>query len=214
MAKARISQRQNGFTLVEIIVVIAIVAVLVAIFSAVIVNARRQGKNAGCLANLSQIGKAMLAYAADHNDCIPPAQTSAKLVGDNVPGDAARWKELLSQYGVAKQQFFCPLDPITSLQKLESKQFGVLPDLPSLESRVQTSYDVGATIVRKLGERHYSISGLPDPANLLYAGDAAIERHNYRGGTPRTAHGEGFNGVYYDGSARYRSSYGIPAPQF
>jgi prepilin-type N-terminal cleavage/methylation domain-containing protein/prepilin-type processing-associated H-X9-DG protein len=199
VAIARTSQRQNGVSLVEIVVGIAIIAVLVAIFSAVIVNARRQGKSAACLSNLSQIGKAMLAYAADHNDCIPPAQT---------------WKELLLQYGVAKQQFFCPLDPITSLQKLESKQFGVLPDLPSLESRVQTSYDVGATIVRKLGERHYSISGLPDPANLLYAGDAAIERHNYRGGTPRTAHGEGFNGVFYDGSARYRSSYGIPAPQF
>lgn len=193
---------------------IAIVAVLVAIFSAVIVNARRQGKNAGCHSNLSQIGKAMLAYAADHNDCIPPAQTSAKLVGDNVPGDAVRWKELLSQYGVAKPQFFCPLDPITDLQKLESKQFGVLPDLPSLDSRVQTSYLVSAAIVLKLSERQYAITGLPDPANLLYAGDASIERLNYQGGTPRTAHGEGFNGVYFDGSTRYRNIYGIPAPQF
>jgi prepilin-type N-terminal cleavage/methylation domain-containing protein/prepilin-type processing-associated H-X9-DG protein len=56
---------RHGFTLVELLVVVSIIALLVAILLPSLRRAREQAKLATCLANLTGIAKGSLTYAAD-----------------------------------------------------------------------------------------------------------------------------------------------------
>ena len=60
-----------GFTLVELLVVIGIIAVLVAVLVPVVGAARRASQKAACLSNLKQVGAAIAAYATDGDGYIP-----------------------------------------------------------------------------------------------------------------------------------------------
>jgi prepilin-type N-terminal cleavage/methylation domain-containing protein len=63
--------RRNGFTVVELLVVIGIVAVLVAILMPAVIRARAQAKRIQCASNMRQWGIALTAYAADSKGSFP-----------------------------------------------------------------------------------------------------------------------------------------------
>ena len=63
---------RNGFTLVELLVVISIIALLVAILLPALNKAREQAKFAVCKTNLRQIGVSLWMYANDYNDRLVP----------------------------------------------------------------------------------------------------------------------------------------------
>ena len=65
--------KRRGFTLVELLVVVAIVALLAAILFPVFASARGKARQAACLSNLRQIGIAMALYAQDNDDQFPYA---------------------------------------------------------------------------------------------------------------------------------------------
>ena len=61
---------RHAFTLIELIVVIAIIAMLIALLLPALSNARDAALNMTCKARLRACGLAMLMYATDHNDRI------------------------------------------------------------------------------------------------------------------------------------------------
>ena len=65
MAQARCKRAHSGFTLVEILVVLAIIAILAAILLPVFNTAREASKQANCTSNLQQIGIAVQLYSKD-----------------------------------------------------------------------------------------------------------------------------------------------------
>lgn len=63
--------RPRGFTLVELLVVIGIVAVLIAVLLPVLGRARESARRAVCLSNLRQTGLVLQTYAGDNSGRVP-----------------------------------------------------------------------------------------------------------------------------------------------
>ena len=69
-----VSHCRNGFTLIELLVVIGIIAALAGLMVPVVGMVREQANSVACMSNQRQIGLALLTYAGNNNQAIPPIQ--------------------------------------------------------------------------------------------------------------------------------------------
>ena len=100
--------RQSGLTLVELLVVVAIIAVLAALLFPVFTTARHASKASVCASNLRQLSKATLLYTQDYDECFPLA--FYRVTSANGACLRTVWGVLqpyLHDYRVA----LCPADP-------------------------------------------------------------------------------------------------------
>ncbi|HEY4417506.1 MAG TPA: prepilin-type N-terminal cleavage/methylation domain-containing protein [Verrucomicrobiae bacterium] len=66
------SPRMRAFTLVELLVVIAVIAILAALLLPALGKARQRAQTAGCLNNMKQLQLGYQMYGDDNNDYLPP----------------------------------------------------------------------------------------------------------------------------------------------
>jgi len=64
--------RKRGFTMVEVIIVVAIIAVLASIIIPKMTGARDKAKLENCKANMRHLVTAVSLYNNDHNNAMPP----------------------------------------------------------------------------------------------------------------------------------------------
>jgi prepilin-type N-terminal cleavage/methylation domain-containing protein len=126
----RRQRSSKGFTLVELLVVIGIIAVLIAFLLPALTRARYQALLTTCMSHQRQFVAACLVYANEQRGFLPRVDFQSNAGGagncNDMPGMPlnARVDErtgidtLLARYRVTKQMFFCPqyaVDEIDSL---------------------------------------------------------------------------------------------------
>lgn len=95
-------KRRLGWTLVESLVVVAVLAVLLALMLPAYNRIVAHSKNLQCLNNLRQIGMALLQHQQDHDGWLP------------TPGlGRLAWNQSLRPYNIIPRDksLFCPADP-------------------------------------------------------------------------------------------------------
>jgi len=93
---------RRGFTLLELLIVIAIIGVLAAILLPALARAREGARRTSCMSNLSQLGLVFHMYAQDHDGELPWS-------GGKDNADCL--VRLIPEYVREVHLFVCPSDP-------------------------------------------------------------------------------------------------------
>jgi prepilin-type N-terminal cleavage/methylation domain-containing protein len=119
-------KHRSGFTIVELLVVIAVIAILASILFPVFAQVREKGRQTSCLSNVKQIGLGLMMYAQDYDEVFPPVFALS-------PGDQyyyeTSWMNRLQPYARNNGIFVCPsssyrnLDWKTSADLLKNYAF-------------------------------------------------------------------------------------------
>src|SRR5215212_5451897 len=94
--------RRKGFTLVELLVVIGIIAVLIGILMPALNSARRQSRSVKCMANLRSVGQAYFMYAQTFNGAWPVAVHPNGAWIPLPAGIERRWYDLVGEFVTSK----------------------------------------------------------------------------------------------------------------
>jgi prepilin-type N-terminal cleavage/methylation domain-containing protein/prepilin-type processing-associated H-X9-DG protein len=105
--------RLNGFTLVELLVVIGIIAILIGVLLPALNRARKAGRSTACLSNLRQMGNAWTMYLNDSKGRLPHAIWTGNPAGLPQPAHYeyiwnGYWFGILNKYKVGPAQMLCP----------------------------------------------------------------------------------------------------------
>lgn len=203
----------RGFTLVELLTVIAITAVLGLILFATISSVRESARSVTSTSNLRQWGVALQVYLADNAGAIPyegdrDSMTWSSLAHNN---NARAWFNVLPPYVNAT--------PLKDLQTNEERNYLVsettifkcpLVEFPTTRSpAVRFSYMMNSQLYHPQApsdspDQPLTISHIAEPAiTVMFADGAQISRARGRGNHVDARHRSGeTNIVFFDGSVR------------
>lgn len=128
-----LDRRDRGVTLVEVMVVVAILTLLAGLMFGVIGPARRKASQMQCLSNIRQVGQAFLMYMDDHSGRSPIGSAKSSTVN---------WLREIVSYG-ANYDLACPT--FTPASGRRTKALGYAPN--ACVRQLSSVSDPGRTVL-------------------------------------------------------------------
>jgi len=97
MKKKSNQRKYVGFTLIEVLVVVAIIAVLVAILLPTLKKARSMARTSVCASNEKQFGLAVTMWATERKGVVPRGTGYVNVAGYSKPVATVQWTQLVSR---------------------------------------------------------------------------------------------------------------------
>ncbi|HUW18062.1 MAG TPA: prepilin-type N-terminal cleavage/methylation domain-containing protein [Sedimentisphaerales bacterium] len=168
------SREQKGFTLVELLVVISIIAMLMGIVLPAFNKARASAYRTVCKSNLHQLGLAFRMYLDDNRNIMPPAAGFPSLEDPNDPARKPPITEFILPYAPEGKVFKCPSDNVKKyfLSEGTSYQYNQrLGGKPISKSHQVVSHGESERNIEILNdyEPFHGRPGEPGATNYLYA---------------------------------------------
>jgi prepilin-type N-terminal cleavage/methylation domain-containing protein/prepilin-type processing-associated H-X9-DG protein len=215
--------RKRGFSLVEILVVLGVVALLAAILFPAFGRVRAGARRASCASNLKQIGLAMTLYAQDYR--VFPNYANYAQINDKI---CSVWATKIFPYVKNESIFQCPSSPLgiyksecpaTDLENpLQPMSWGGSYDINLPYSSYHRDPDTGTIKKSYRPEKHVSLTAYIRPSStiLVLDGDGDLVSPGYQEPTATDvetlktygvdAHHEGgLNVAFADGHVKYMS---------
>lgn len=119
---------KRAFTLIELLIVIAIIAILSAILFPVVGQAREQARKLSCVSNTRQMANAILMYTQDYDQSYPLCTDSQTGID---PDHFYTWQDLVQPYARNWNIAICPdslhRNPNPNSLEPQTLNYGVMP---------------------------------------------------------------------------------------
>lgn len=205
LRKCRPGQRPEAFTLIELLVVLAIIAILAALLLPALATAKEKGRQSSCINNVRQQTLAVLLYADENNDTLPPTAYN------DPDGNEIDWPSLLDPYlNYVEKIHLCPTDHLSQINSygLNELTFVDLTDpQPASPARLSAFHSPSTTLMQgDVGTEDDFVTPRPDTLKLTAPGSPLNDDEDAR---PSTRHSSRCDLGFMDGHGEH-----LPLKQF
>lgn len=165
---------KTGFTLVELLVSIAILSILMALLLPALSKARESARRASCTNNLRQIGMAFELYALENKEFYPAASDPVSTSPFYWLWMGRGWRAKLAEYIPGDKDnpgvFWCPSDPRATTQ-YESTSYAYSMAFYHSPEQINSLTSVADNYSNPLPTKPQKMAAVREPSRKILAGE-------------------------------------------